>query len=44
MEIIVLPARVPLQENILTLRGSFRPVTKVNMICMRNHITCLLKK
>ena len=31
MEIILLPAQVLYKKNILALRGSFRPVTKVNM-------------
>ena len=32
----ILPAAELYKKNILTIRGSFRPVTKVNEICMRS--------
>lgn len=40
----VLPARVLYKKNILTLRGSFRPVTKVNMDIYKKSLEMFLKE
>ena len=40
----VLPARVLYKKNILTLRGSFRPVTKVNMDMYKKSLEMFLKE
>lgn len=40
----VLPARVLYKKNILTLRGSFRPVTKVNMDMYEKSYNMFLKE
>lgn len=40
----VLPARVLYKRNILTLRGSFRPVTKVNMDMYKKSLDMFLKE
>jgi len=40
----VLPARVLYKKNILTLRGSFRPVTKVNMDMYEKSYSMFLKE
>jgi len=40
----VLPARVLYKKNILTLRGSFRPVTKVNMDMFQKSYDMFLKE
>ena len=40
----VLPARVLYKKNILALRGSFRPVTKVNMDMFKNSYEMFLKE
>jgi len=40
----VLPARVLYKRNILTLRGSFRPVTKVNMDMYEKSLDMFLKE
>jgi len=40
----VLPARVLYKKNILTLRGSFRPVTKVNMDMYQKSYNMFLKE
>lgn len=40
----VLPARVLYKKNILTLRGSFRPVTKVNMDMYQKSLDMFIKE
>ena len=40
----VLPARILYKKNILTLRGSFRPVTKVNMDMFQRSLEMFLKE
>ena len=40
----VLPARVLYKKNILTLRGSFRPVTKVNMDMLEKSLEMFVKE
>lgn len=40
----VLPARVLYKKNVLALRGSFRPVTKVNMDMYRNSLELFLNE
>ncbi|NRD21499.1 TonB-dependent receptor [Winogradskyella eckloniae] len=40
----VLPARVLYKKNILTLRGSFRPVTKVNMDMLEKSYEMFIKE
>ncbi|HET8839485.1 MAG TPA: TonB-dependent receptor [Flavobacteriaceae bacterium] len=40
----VLPARVLYRKNVLALRGSFRPVTKVNMDMYRNSLELFLNE
>ena len=40
----VLPARVLYKKNILTLRGSFRPVTKVNMDMLEKSYKMFIKE
>ena len=40
----VLPARVLYKKNILTLRGSFRPVTKVNMDMFKKSYDMFIKE
>lgn len=40
----VLPARVLYKKNVLALRGSFRPVTKVNMDIYKNSLELFLKE
>ncbi len=40
----VLPARVLYKKNILTLRGSFRPVTKVNMDMLEKSYDMFIKE
>ncbi|MUU77310.1 TonB-dependent receptor [Winogradskyella endarachnes] len=40
----VLPARVLYKKNILTLRGSFRPVTKVNMDMLERSLEMFIKE
>ena len=40
----ILPARILYKKNILTLRGSFRPVTKVNMDMFQNSYELFLKE
>ncbi|OUR90708.1 nicotinate-nucleotide adenylyltransferase [Flavobacteriales bacterium 34_180_T64] len=40
----VLPARVLYKKNILALRGSFRPVTKVNMDMFQNSYDMFIKE
>lgn len=40
----VLPARVLYKKNILALRGSFRPVTKVNMDMFKNSYEMFIKE
>ena len=40
----VLPARILYKKNVLALRGSFRPVTKVNMDIYKNALDLFLKE
>src|SRR5690606_9611039 len=40
----VLPAKVLYKKNILTLRGSFRPVTKVNMDMYKKSYDMFIKE
>lgn len=40
----VLPARILYKKNVLALRGSFRPVTKVNMDIYKNSLDLFLKE
>ena len=40
----VLPARILYKKNILALRGSFRPVTKVNMDIYKNALSMFLNE
>ncbi len=40
----ILPARILYKKNILTLRGSFRPVTKVNMDIYEKALNMFLKE
>lgn len=40
----VLPARILYKKNVLALRGSFRPVTKVNMDMYKNSLELFLRE
>lgn len=40
----ILPARILYKKNVLTLRGSFRPVTKVNMDMYQKSLEIFLKE